>query len=114
MYMTAHAKTLQTLETVHSRNMKQLDSLLDRFMALDFQLFKAYQDSEEPMVGGFEAPDDDLEQNERLLGTMTYTPSGNPIPHDDGLLEELRAKVEEEAILREDFGEEFTAREDNR
>jgi len=110
-YTVAHTKTLDALTKVHDRQAKQLDSVLDRFMALDFSLFKAYQAGEDAEPGGFVGPDDEAETG---TGTVTYTPSGNVVRHGTAPEELLRQRLEEAQLLHEDFGEDFFAREDAR
>jgi chromosome condensin MukBEF ATPase and DNA-binding subunit MukB len=108
-YMIAHRDTLASLERVHDRQAKQLDSVLDRFMALDFSIFKAYQSTEDAGDGGFTDPDEDEQ-----TGVMTYTPSGNVVVHGADAGELLRQRLEEAQLLREDFGQDFFEREDAR
>jgi Na+-transporting NADH:ubiquinone oxidoreductase subunit NqrC len=108
-YTHSHAQTLASLERVHDRQAKQLDSVLDRFMALDFSLFKAYQSGEDAEPGGFSDPED-----EELTGTVSYTPSGGVIIHGADAAQALRARLEEAELINEDFGEDFWAKEDAR
>ena len=106
-YTRAHSETLASLERVHDRQAKQLDSVLDRFMALDFSLCKAYQSTDGAEDGSFEEPDEPT-------GTVTYTPSGNVVVHGADVGETLRQQLEEAQLLREDFGQDFFDREDAR
>jgi hypothetical protein len=110
-FVNAHVATLSSLERIHARNAKQLDAVLDRFMALDFSLFKAYSSAEQADEGGFVDPAD---ESDELLntGTFSYTPGGNPVPHVS--IDDLRAQAEEHQILTEDFTDEFFQREDSR
>ena len=108
-FVVAHRATLDSLERVHARQNKSLESVLDRFMALDFSLFKAYQSAEDAEAGGFVDPVDEEE-----TGVITYTPSGNPVPHGRGDEDTLKMRLEEAQLLREDFGEEFFEKEDAR
>jgi hypothetical protein len=88
----------QTLVRVHDRNAAQLDGVLDRFMALDFSLFKAYQSVEGSPEGGWEQVEEDapgeveMEVPHGLWGTLT-APG----------YQEARAAADEEKILAEDF-----------
>ena len=107
-YTRAHNDTLASLERIHDRQTKALEGVLDRFMALDFSLFKAYQSSEDAEAGGFEEPEDEV------TGVITYTPSGNPVPHGVAPEELLRQRLEEAQMLHEDFGPDFFEREDAR
>ena len=108
-YTRAHTDTLNSLERVHDRQSQQLDSVLDRFMALDFSLFKAYQSTEDAEPGGFTEPED-----EELTGVVTYTPSGNVVRHGTTPEMLLRQRLEEAQILNEDFDQAFFEREDAR
>src|SRR6516164_709366 len=55
---SAHTSTLATLERIHGRNMEQISSMADRFMALDFASFKAYEAAGVAEEGGFELPEE--------------------------------------------------------
>lgn len=101
-FVDAHKATLETLERTHNRNVKQNDGVLDRFMALDFSIFKAYQSAEGAEIGGFEEPDDGEEGSLR-----TYSDVGTFREHGADLERRLREATEEAAILAEDFGEDF-------
>jgi len=103
-FVIAHNRTLKSLETIHDRNAQQLDSVLDRFMALDFSLFKAYQSSEEAELGGFSDPDEEGE-------VLAFTPGGQSRDINAELLEDLAARANEEQLLAEDFGLEFDQKE---
>ena len=109
LFISAHKMTLETLERTHQRNTDQNSSVLDRFMALDFSLFKAYQSTEDAPEGGFEAPDDEFEGQ-----VLTFTPSGREVRVGASVEERLAASINEAQLLREDFGEEFWQREDAR
>ena len=100
--LDAHRATLESLERTHDRNVAQNDRVLDRFMALDFSLFKSHQLAESSEEGGFFAPD---EIEEALLGTTTMTPGGNIVLHGEELQRRLKAAMEENQILAEDFPE---------
>jgi hypothetical protein len=50
-------KALSTLERVHERDQAHVSSVLDRFMSLDFTLFKTYQLSEQ-VVGQYVPPEE--------------------------------------------------------
>lgn len=95
-YVTAHAETLASLERVHDKNMQQLSTMADRFMALDFSQFKSFQMSETAEEGSFELPDD-LVRIERPM------PGGRTAVVGEREVELMRQRVEEEALLREDF-----------
>jgi hypothetical protein len=108
-FISAHQATLNSLERTHDRNVKQNEGVLDRFMALDFSLFKAYQSAEDAPVGGFEPPDEEEEGSMR-----TYLSNDRYIEHGTSVADRLRAAAEERTILAEDFDDEFLAREDAR
>jgi len=109
--MIAHRATLASLERTHERNVAQINTVLDRFMALDFQLFKSYQLAEQADVGGFDEPTEIIEPDEPT-GTVTFTPGGNVVLHGETIAERLRQRAEEEEMLAEDFGDDFFERED--
>jgi chromosome condensin MukBEF ATPase and DNA-binding subunit MukB len=106
-FVQAHTATLNSLERTHERNVEQINSVLDRFMALDFSLFKAYQSSEQAEAGGFVEPEDEDEGS-----VVAFTGSGRTINVGADVAESLRQRLEEDALLREDFSEEFWQRED--
>ena len=81
------SRVLNHADMVHQRAQNHLDSVLDRFMALDFTLFKSYQVAENSPAGGFEPPDEptmwsreDIEADEvpstlgRGLSSLRITP----------------------------------------
>jgi len=105
----AHNNTLKTLEAVHAKNIAQTQDVLDRFMALDFSLFKAYQSAENAEFGGFSDPTGNEE--EELGQVIAFTDSGAPRDINAGLLEDLAARANEESLLAEDFGLEFDQKE---
>jgi len=111
-FVVAHRATLNSLERTHKRNVDQNGSVLDRFMALDFSLFKSYQLTEAADAGGFSEPEDEGE--DESTGTITYTPGGNVVLHGEALADRLRQRMEEEQILAEDFDEAFFEREDTK
>jgi len=107
-FVFAHNNTLKTLEAVHAKNIAQTQDVLDRFMALDFSLFKAYQSAENAEFGGFSDPTDSQEE---LGQVLAFTDSGAPRDINAGLLEDLAARANEESLLAEDFGLEFDQKE---
>lgn len=107
-FIDAHKATLETLERTHERNVAQNSSVLDRFMALDFSLFKAYQSTEGAEEGGFTDPDEDEE------GAFTVVRGGREMLVGAGVEERLAAVLNEQQLLREDFGDDFWEREDAR
>jgi hypothetical protein len=108
-FVEAHRDTLGALERIHERNVGQINGVLDRFMALDFSLFKAYQSSETADVGGFILPD---EEEEGVSGH--FNAGGRFIDHSANITQRMRAVAEEEKIIAEDFDEEFFRREDEK
>jgi hypothetical protein len=107
-FIDAHKATLASLERTHERNVAQNSSVLDRFMALDFSLFKAYQSSELAEEGGFEEPtDEDLENT----GVISFNDGGRVTRPGATIEEQLRLAQEEGEILAEDFGEDFERKE---
>jgi hypothetical protein len=105
-FTDAHRATLNSLEKIHDKNSSQLNGVLDRFMALDFSLFKSYQSTELAEEGGYEDPIDLQE-----TGVITYNPGGRPIRPDFTFEEELRKTREEQELLAEDFGTDFEEKE---
>jgi hypothetical protein len=106
----AHQATLMSLERTHDRNIKQNDGVLDRFMALDFSVFKAYQSAEIAEEGGFIDPNEGEEEG----SSRTYIGDGRYIDHSTAVADRLKALANEEALMAEDFDDEFIAREDAR
>lgn len=87
-----------TLRT-HERQSKQIDKLLDRFMALDFDRFKSYELAEDSPNGGFDAPEDQ-EGGGDIDAVVRFTPPWGSLDRTDETLEALE---NEERLLREDF-----------
>ena len=98
----AHSRTLETLDSVHERQSRQLDSTLDRLVALDWEKLAALRSADTEDVGGFFPPaePEEGEQEEQEGGRW-------------GALRELRLRgermaptAEEQALLDEDFPDE--------
>jgi hypothetical protein len=56
-FLTALQKVLDRADATQARTQAFADRLLDRVMAGDFAIFKAYQAAEEAPEGGWEGPD---------------------------------------------------------
>jgi hypothetical protein len=93
---SAHLMT----ERVHARQSKQLDKLLDRFMAMDFERFKSYELASESQPGGFEAPEEQTPLSE--AATVVYSGWGSL----DQTLEKIDLIDQEERLVSEDFPDE--------
>jgi hypothetical protein len=106
-FTDAHNSTLATLERVHNRNMKQLQEMADRFMSLDFTLFKNYQLAEAAEEGGFEEPEEEMR-------VERYTGGGGVVPIGAEITRRLEAAANERQLLAEDFPEGWDEREGNR
>jgi hypothetical protein len=85
----------------HQRQSAQLDKVLDRFMALDFERFKSYELAGESEPGGFVAPEEQVSPPQDNL--VQVYPSW-------GSLDRTAAAVEawenEETLVAEDFPDE--------
>jgi len=89
------ANALATLERVHTNDGKRIDSVLDRLMAMDFQMFKSYQLAEQAEEGGQETFDEEPEVRLEVPGiTRNYGEA------------DLVAAAAERQIIQEDFPEE--------
>jgi hypothetical protein len=89
------SNALRTLERVHTNDGKRIDTILDRFMAMDFQMFKNYQLAEEAEEGGQEIFEEEPTVRLEVPG----------ITREYGEADLVVAAAERE-ILREDFPEE--------
>lgn len=90
---------LLTLDSVHERQSKQTDQILDRLMAIDWERFAVMRDATESDAGGFYTP-------EEQRGEVTQEPVDRP--GQWGALSDLRTRVrgvspEEQELLDEDF-----------
>ena len=99
----AHSKTLETLNSVHVRQSGQLDTVLDRLVALDWEKLAALRSVEGEQEGGFFPPDLDEDQIQRDEEASRWAS-----------LRELRLRgdrmtptSEEQALLDEDFPDEL-------
>ena len=89
------ANALATLERVHTNDGKRIDSVLDRLMAMDFQMFKNYQLAEQAEEGGQEIFEEEPEVRLEVPGiTRNYGEA------------DLVAAAAERQIIQEDFPEE--------
>lgn len=59
LFSRALSRTLSHADSIHDRNSEQLESVLDRLMAIDFAEFKLQQQVENADEGGFDEPSDE-------------------------------------------------------
>jgi len=86
---------------MHERQSKQIDQLLDRFMAMDFDRFKSHQSAEESQPGEFVAPED---QRRDLDDTVVQIyPSWGSLDRTAAMMEALE---NEQTLVQEDFPDE--------
>lgn len=96
VFAQAHESTLASLERIHDKNMQQLSSMADRFMALDLNQFKGWQSVGEVEEGGFEEPDEPARVERQLVGgRFSVVGEGRELTAEE--------QMNEAALMREDF-----------
>lgn len=88
----ALSSAFSTLNAMHARSGKQMDSVLDRLVALDWEKLAALRSIDEPTEGGFYSPDEQL------------APVEVQPPARWGSIQSMFTE-DEEALLAEDFDE---------
>lgn len=91
----ASSRAFQTLDSMQARHVQQVDVLLDRLVAIDWEKFAVLKSMQDPEVGGFFEPGSDEEDEKSSRGGEWGSLST--------LRERTRLTADEERLLAEDF-----------